>query len=518
MLSQKFLDLKAKAEKDFETFVQLVRPDLCLGPIHSELFSWIPAEYRKKYKLVLMPREHYKSGTGALYASWRITGDPAIRILYLSSTSNLATKQLKAIKDIITCGIYRLFWPEMVTKEEAKREKWSETEMSVDHPLRRERSVRDSTVFTGGLTTSVTGLHCDLLILDDLVVLENAYTEEGRSRVALLYSLLAAVLTTDGECLVLGTRYHPLDLYGVIKEKKVQIFDDNGNVISEYPLYDIFERVVEDKGDGTGNFLWPRAKAADGRWFGFTREILAEKKSNFEDQTQFFAQYYNNPNLGDNAAIPKNCFQYYDKTWLTRNQGVWYFKDRRLNIYAAMDFAYTTGKKSDYSSLVVVGIDSANNIYILDIDRYQTGLMDVYYEHLLKMYLKWGFNRIVAETTAAQEIIATDLKVNYLRPNGIPLTVDTYKPHRYLGAKEERIDAALRGRYTNGQMWHFMGGNTSILEEELQMVHPPHDDVKDCLAIIVGHEKSYAPSNMKMYSFNQASPQEYTHKRFGGFA
>jgi hypothetical protein len=34
-------------------------------------------------------------------------------------------------------------------------------------------------------------------------------------------------------------------------------------------------------------------------------------------------------------------------------------------------------------------------------------------------------------------------------------------------------------------MWHYKGGNTQVLEEELSSRHPPHDDVIDALASAV---------------------------------
>jgi len=60
------------------------------------------------------------------YAAWLITRDPSVKILYISSTANLATKQLKFIKDILTSDVYRIHWPEMINRDEAKREKWTE--------------------------------------------------------------------------------------------------------------------------------------------------------------------------------------------------------------------------------------------------------------------------------------------------------------------------------------------------------------------------------------------------------
>ena len=64
-------------------------------------------------------------------------------------------------------------------------------------------------------------------------------------------------------------------------------------------IYEIFERVVEDQGDGAGEFLWPKMRRNDGKWFGFDRAILAKKRGQYLDKTQFYAQYYNNPNDPD---------------------------------------------------------------------------------------------------------------------------------------------------------------------------------------------------------------------------
>jgi len=97
----------------------------------------------------------------------------------------------------------------MVHPEEGKREKWTETEISVDHPLRAAEAVRDPTVFTAGLTTGITGLHCDIAFMDDVVVRENAYTIEGRTKVASQFSLLTSITGTDAIVVAVGTRYHP---------------------------------------------------------------------------------------------------------------------------------------------------------------------------------------------------------------------------------------------------------------------------------------------------------------------
>lgn len=514
MLSERDLQLKAAAEADFETFIRLNQPHRILGMIHKRYIRFITREGRKSHVLVLLPRDHQKSAIAGLYAAWRITKDPDIRILYISATSTLATKQLTFIKEILTSDTYRLFWPDLIHPEESKRAKWTESEIVVDHPLRKARYVRDATIFTAGLTTSVTGLHSDLTIMDDLVVYENAYTAEGRAKVELLYSLLASVEGTRGEQLVVGTRYDPNDLYNTMQSKMLDIFE-NGEIVRQEPLYEVFQEQVEDRGDGTGVFLWPLQQSENGLWFGFNAEILAKKRALYQgNEVQFYAQYYNNPNLGTNSGIPRSYFQYYDKSFLKFTQGNWYVKDRRLNVFAAMDFAYSIDKSADYSSIVIVGIDYLNNIYLLDIDRFKTGQLNEYFEHLFQMHMKWNFHELTAETTAAQEVIVNSLKTNYIRPHGLALSIKPYKPHKYQGAKEERINAVLQPRYANGQIWHFLGGNCQLLEDELILRKPPHDDIKDALATAI--TSCIAPADSRMHNYSSYSYEEHTHRRFGG--
>lgn len=511
-------EIRQAAEADLETFIRLVHPNRVLGAIHSEILSWWTRADAKSHQLLLLPRDHQKSALVAYRVAWAITRNPAIRILYISATSNLAIKQLKFIKDILTSDIYRRYWPEMVNLEEAKREKWTETEISVDHPLRKAENVRDPTIFTAGLTTTITGLHADVQVLDDVVVKENAYTEEGRSKVAEQYSLLASVGSGEFQQWVVGTRYHPQDLYSTLQERLYEVFNDEGEVVDNVPLYEIFggedegRRQVENRGDGTGEFLWPRQRRLDGKWFGFDRSILAIKKAQYLDRLQFYAQYYNNPNDPEGPGIKATDFQYFDRGFLKREGGHWYFKDVRLNTFAGIDFAFTLGQRSDYTALVVIGIDGQQNIYVLDIDRFKTDSIKEYFDHILRLHQKWGFLRLRAEVTSAQEVIVKDLKNNYIRPHGLALSVEDFRPSKNEGTKTERVNAILRPRYENKQIWHYQGGNCQALEEELVVENPPHDDVKDCLATVI--DTAVAPSYRRLIA--PIKQLMAFHPRFGG--
>lgn len=505
--------IREAAENDLETFIKLVTPNRMLGNVHRDLLQWWTRSDKKSCQLTLLPRDHQKSAMIAFRVAWRVVKEPDVRILYISATSNLAEKQLKMIKDILTSDKVRQYWPELINKEEGKREKWNSSEISVDHPKRKEEGVRDPTIFTGGLTTSLTGLHCDVAVLDDTVVPENAYTEEGRSRVKSQYSLLASIESTGAEEWVVGTRYHPKDLYNDLIGMQEDVFSEEGEIIDTESVYEVFQRQVESNGDGTGEFCWPRSQRTDGKWFGFNRKELARKKAKYLDKTQFRAQYYNDPNDPEKSGVKRSFFQYYDKQFLKRNGSYWYYKENKLNIVAAIDFAYSLNKRADYTALVVIGIDANGNLYVLDIERFKTTSIKEYFDRILGMHVKWDFRKLRAEITAAQKAIVQELKNNYIRVNGLALSIDEHSPTRHTGSKEERMKAILNPRYENLSVWHYKEGNCQVLEDELVVDHPPHDDIKDALCSAI--EIAVVPTGHRNRT-TSATNVIYSRGRFGG--
>lgn len=511
-MSKNKIDLiRESAEADLSIFIKLVAPHLLLGGIHQELIRWWMRSDAKKNQLTLLPRGHLKSKLAAYRTAWWITKHPETTVLYVSATADLAEKQLYNIKQILDNPIYRRYWPEMIGVDEGKREKWAVAEISVDHPKRKMEGIRDATCKAVGLTSNTTGFHADIVVLDDIVVPTNAYTEEGRDKVASAYSQLASIENPGAQEWVVGTRYHPKDIYQNMIEMKAEFFNqETGDLEEEIEIYELFQRVVETDGE----FLWPIQVRADGKSFGFDYKILAFIKGKYQgDITQFYAQYYNNPNNADTARISLDKFQYFERNLLVNKEGDWYIKDRKLNVYAAIDFAFSLSKKADYSALVVIGVDHLHNYYVLDIDRFKTDRILEYFNHIAKAQEKWGFRKIRAEITVAQQSIVSELKESYIKPNGIALSIDEFRPNRHQGDKDERVNAILEPKYDNMQVWHYRGGNCQSLEEELVMLHPPHDDIKDALANAIAISTS--PKQRMNMNLNS---NVITHSRFGGVA
>ncbi len=509
-MSEKYTLIRESAENSLDVFIKLLAPHLLLGGVHLELIKWWCRQDAKLNQLVLLPRGHLKSKLVAYRTAWWITKHPETTILYVSATADLAEKQLYQIKQIIDNPIYRRYWPDMIGVDEGRREKWAVAEIAVDHPKRKLEGIRDATCKAVGLTSNTTGFHADVVVLDDIVVPSNAYTEEGRSKVAAAYSQLASIENPGAQEWVVGTRYHPRDIYDTMINMKSEVYDENGELEEEIEIYELFQRTVETDGE----FLWPKQTRADGKSFGFDRNILAAIKGKYVDNVQYFSQYYNNPNASELARISIDKFQYYERSLLNNKEGDWYIKDRKLNIYAAIDFAFSLKRKADSTALVTIGVDSLGNFYVLEIDRFKTDRIVEYFNHIVKAQQKWGFRKLRAEITVAQATIVQELKESYIKPNGIPLSIDEFRPTRHQGDKEERMAAILEPKYDNLQIWHYRGGNCQSLEEELIMAHPAHDDIKDALANAIAI--SVIPRQRT--NFNSMGSNILTHSRFGGVA
>lgn len=507
--------IKAEAESSLEAFISLVAPHRVLGGAHKELIRWWTREDQLDHQLVLLPRDHQKSAMIAYRVAWWITKNPATTVLYMSATANLAEKQLYFIKNILTSRQYMKYWPEMVVPDEGKREKWTATEICVDHPLRKEMGVRDSTVTTAGLTKTITGLHFDVAVLDDVVVKENAYKAEGRQQVKEQYSLLASIETTGSKEWAVGTRYHPTDLYTDLIKMEEDIWEKN-EVVGSRPVYEVFERVLEDSPnrDGSGEYLWPKMPRHDGRLFGFDAQERARKYAKYIDKTQFFAQYYNDPSDPENLKVNPSYFQYFDREKAKLVDGKIEVNRKRLNVYAAIDFAVSLRKTADYTAIVIVGVDDEHSYYVLDIDRFKTDKISDMFDRVLRLQMKWNFIKIRAEVSAAQKVIVTQMK-DMQRKEGVFFSIEETSPTRHDGSKEERMLNILLPRYEAQAIWHYYGGNTSVLEEELMQNHPAHDDIMDALSNAIDMAK---PPIKQIRRNNNQSTVIHAHSRFGGIA
>ena len=75
--------------------------------------------------------------------------------------------------------------------------------------------------------------------------------------------------------------------------------------------------------------------------------------------------------------------------------------------------------------------------------------------------------------------------------------------------------AILEPKYANRQIYHYPGGNTQVLEEELLFSNPAHDDVKDALSSAI----DFAVAPLNLFRMKKESTQVFNfNSRWGGVA
>lgn len=497
-------------------YAQTVEPHRVYGDCHRELFEWWQLCETEGIlnTLALMPRDHQKSHCIAVWATWKIYRNPAETIAYVCATEALAILQLFDIKQIIRSEEFIRLSPEMCEPMEKKRTKWAETAITVDHPVRKKERPRDPTVIATGMDSNNIGAHCTIMIKDDVVIDKNSMTEAARNKVESKAGHLSSILTTDGMEFCVGTRYHPKDHYDTLINMEEEVWDEETDqLIGMEKVYHIHERVVEVE----GAFLWPRAaRKSDGKQFGFDRRQLSRKKAKYaKDMRNYYCQYYNDPNAINEGGIEKSQFVYYDRDKVVRRRGKWWVGDKPLNLIACQDFAYSVRTGSDWSVLMILGMDWDSNIYILDIYRYQTKKPSIYWKNLEAAHNKWMFRWVKAEAVAAQAVIIEALR-DYIDQAGSNIRIKSYKPNGHDGNKEERISQALEPLYDEGRIYHYRGGMCDMLEEELIQDRPPHDDLKDDLHIGVGFDKLKPPPREVEDDVQVQTVYSASSSRFGG--
>lgn len=479
--STKIDQIRVRAEEEIYFFACLVNPAYEYGRVHRESLEWFAREGANLDQLLLLPRGHLKSHLIATWCAWWITKNPETTILYVSATDDLAKLQLASIKNILTSDVYRRYWPDMVDVQEAKRDEWNLSNIKVDHPRRKELGIRDRTVAARSVESNTTGLHCDVLIFDDLVVPGNAYTETGRQAVSAAYSQFSSVANTGCITKVVGTRYHGKDIYGVMLGARVESYSPEGEIIGDHALYEVMERKVEEEGE----FLWPRTQnPRTGKWYGFDHPELAKIRAKYfaaGERAQYYAQYYNNPNDPESDTLTSDSFLYYDRKYLKFIDGHWCFQNKVLTVFAAGDLAYTDNTTSDYTAYAVIGLDHEGFIYILELDQVRTTKYDVMYKIAERLHLKWGFRKLRMETNAGANLVVEYMK-DQVRKEGRSLVIEGKRAE---GEKGERCQMILLPRYENKTMLHYQGGLITTYEEQITLARPAHDDLRDAVSAAV---------------------------------
>lgn len=398
----------------------------------------------KKRRLLLLPRNTFKSTLNSkAYPIWLLLQDPKRKILIISNNDQNAKMVMKEIMFKFNRPEIKAIFGDYLKKDKSvirnafHCQLWDPFE---DKPVEFQTMPNIKCCGTG---TNVTGLHCDYAIVDDIITPENTTTEQAREAAITFMRHLEPVVNPGGNICVIGTRYHFDDLYGWI------MADDN---------YDIMLRSAINEDDT----LYFQER--------LSREYIA---SQFRIMGSYVAsgQYYNNP------INPVD--QVFKEHWIQACIRDFHIPDvEKLTRVMYIDPAMSTGTRSDYTAMVVAGMNKRGDIFVLDCIREKL-LDDELIERAYWLAGKWNPEVVGVEVNAAQKLY---LKIFQLegekREKFLPVRAVEHTTRR---DKDFRI-RGLMPFVERGQI-HISPGMDALLTEMRRYVvgSTEHDDQLDAL-------------------------------------
>lgn len=174
-----------------------------------------------KRKLIVCPRGSFKSSLCVVsFSILRLLQRPNIRILIDSELYTNSKGFIREIQAHLESELMTAVFGEFKT-----RRGWSEGAITI---AQRTKNYKEPTILAGGIGTEKTGLHFDLIIMDDLNSPNNSQTPEARAKVIDHYRYCNAILEPDGEMVIVGTRYSSDDLIGHVLANEMGLDPMNG--------------------------------------------------------------------------------------------------------------------------------------------------------------------------------------------------------------------------------------------------------------------------------------------------
>ena len=415
-------------ENDMELFGKYIlshHTNLDFGEHHKDLFNILQDDKEKKPFVIVLPRGHSKSTIANLvYVLHRICYNKDRFIVIVSESYSQSVMFLEALKDELE---YNSRLREMFGNL-ARRDKWSEGEIETSNNIKI--MAKGSGQRLRGLKYQNTRPTC--IILDDFESEDNTATEVLRDKLnrwieGTVYPSLAA----GGRIIFIGTIVH-----------QASYLNKARYMPSQFRIND--SRYWDIEGDN-GNPIWPA------RW---SKSDIAALRRRYEEMGYldvFYREYKNIPMSPESRLFKPENIIFYDGILTKTSDGEDAVQIRNydgldagapvlVNLYAGVDPAM--GKeKGDYTALVVVGVGTDNNIYVIDRVREKLTPMDTI-EKVFELKRKYPkIRRFAVESVAYQEALAQFIRQESMS-RGIAIPIVQVRPRQ---SKVEKFADRLTG-------------------------------------------------------------------------
>ncbi|MGH2413004.1 MAG: hypothetical protein ACRDEA_04795, partial [Microcystaceae cyanobacterium] len=350
--------------------------------------------------------------------------------------------------------------------------------------------MREPTVLAASPGSNITGMHFDVIIMDDIINDDTVATPEKIAKTLRQIQDLESVLdpqrsvvigeiagkkikeVVGDEQVINGTRYAKDDYYGYLQENL------------EYLGYKLFWRnIYVNKIDDSDGYVWGEKFNAD------HIEMLKRRAG----AIRFSSQYLNKVIASEEVIFSQSMLSTFRADLSDMSQ----YGIIRLKIfnhekkdfdyidvkpYLIIDPAISQKKTADNSVIMVGGVDFARNLYVID---FKCGkfLPDDIVEKTYELAFKWSLKSIHIEVVSFQQALVYMFKTRFV--DHFPLAVNEYRPR---GEKKARIQTHLHPLFVNKKIWlaHWMQHHQELVDElNYFPSNTVHDDILDAMAMIV---------------------------------
>jgi len=305
-------------------------------------------ELAPDFHIDLWAREHGKSTIITFAGSVQeIIRDPEITIGIFGHTKDISEKFVAQIKREFEANndLRSLYADVCWLKPASEAPVWSNEAFTV----RRKGNPKEATVEAHGLVKGQpTSRHFLLRIYDDIVTLESVSTPEQVAKTTTAFEMSDNLGAGEGRLQIIGTRYTFADTYGSILDRDIVT-----------PR--IYAATLNGKIDGKPVLMTPA--------------IWATKRKT--QRSTLAAQMLQNPLSGKERM-------FYPQ-WFTP----WFTRPASMNVYITCDPSRGRSASSDRTAIVVTGIDSNANKYLLDGACHRMKLSQRW-DHLKHFHQKWS--------------------------------------------------------------------------------------------------------------------------------
>lgn len=355
------------ARESLQHFIEYMMPDplhyddvtktsYISKPVHKLMIRFweeIDKGISMRSALSVPPQTGKTTHTTIMGSAWTLGRHPDIKIMVGTYNENKAKMNGVNIRRVISSPRYKEVFPEVELEKGGKSKSLLTTNVG-------------GYIFMAGRGTGVTGQPCDIFVIDDPVKDQQEATSTNALEEAWEWFSVTAQQRAHNltRYAIIHTRWADNDLIGRICDPEHPAYDYERAKYWTWlnvKAYNNDAHVAEIMGIEPKDYIWPEK---------FSPELLAQIRGIMGEEA-FSALYMGRPVPEEGGFFKKEFIQNYQPGELPNI--------KNLRVYAASDHAVSTKTHANYTVMVVAGVDSSGQVWLLHLSRGKYGpkeLMD----------------------------------------------------------------------------------------------------------------------------------------------